>query len=364
MTVTAVSDPITLPADGPDEMGREIAEGPAAVEATLGALARPGPAVADRLADAARTVVVGTGASMVMAQAAVPLWRMARRALGDHRPVLVREATGVVFGVDGEALREGDVVVAISYRGTSPETVGAAEVARRAGCPVIAVTRDGGSPLATAATAVVGIHCGAEETGAATKSELATLAALLAMGGALALDEVGVAALRRRLEAAVRDWERCAALGRSLAASERLWAVGLGSGEGVVRAACLLWHEKVTRPAVPLSVSDFRHGPAEATRAADGVLVIDVAPSTEAQRGYLALLASELRQLACTVAWVGPDAPSDLGGIAVADRGPEATLEATLRVQQLARATAHAAGTYVEEFRVLKEIVKPSPPLA
>lgn len=354
----------TVGPDGPDAMGRELAEGPGAVDATLAAIEAAGDGVIGAMRRARRVVLVGTGASMAMAETAAPLLRLADRGGGDPRPVLLREASSVAFGVDGEDVADGDVVIVVSYRGTSPETVAAAQVARRAGAPVIAVTRPGSSPLAEAATLVTEVLCGEEERGAATKSELATLAALLALGRALPTDEDARHRLRAGLGTAARDWAPCAALGRDLARSERTWVVGLGVGEGVARAASLLWHEKVVRPAAALSVSAFRHGPVEAARQGDAVVVIDVGPSGASQAMYLDLLASELRQLGCVVAWVGPRPPEGMPGVGLAGRDAAASLEATLRVQQLARATALAAGTYAERFRVLLDIVRASPPLS
>lgn len=349
--------------DGPEEMGRELAEGPQAVQATLAAIDASNDVVAGLLRRARRLVLVGTGASMAMADTAAPLWRIAARSRGDARPLLLREASSVAFGVDGEDIGASDVVIIVSYRGTSPETVAAAELARRAGAPVIAVTRPDPSPLTDVATRLVEVRCGHEERSAATKSELATLAALLALGTVLPTDAGSRDGLRARLEAAVRDWEPCALLGQALARSEHTWVLGLGAGEGVARAASLLWHEKVVRPAVPLSPSAFRHGPAEAVRQGDAVVVIDIGPSSASQVMYLDLLASELRRLECVSAWIGPRRPDAMDGIDLADRDAAAGLEATLRVQQLARATAIAAGTYVERFRVLLDIVRPSPPL-
>ncbi len=350
--------------DGPDRMGRELAEGPESVTATLAAL-DAAPGVARGLLDGARrTVIVGTGASLVMAQAAVPAWRAARRAQGDERPVLVREASAVAFGVDGEVLADGDVIVAISYRGSSPETVGAAEQARRAGRPVVAVTRPGATPLAGAAAAVVEVRCGEEEKGAATKSELATVAALLALGGALATGDAARSALEARLRGVVQDWASCAALGGDLARAAHTWAVGFGAGEGIAGAASLLWHEKVIRPAVGASVSTFRHGPVEAVRPGDAVVVIDVGPSGPSHVTYMGLLAREVRALGAVAVWIGPQPPEGVRGVPLADRGTGAILEATLRVQQLARAAALAAGTYAEDFRVLLDIVKAAPPIA
>lgn len=69
-SVAATIDPSGLAPDGPDSMGREICEGPAAVEAM-------------------RVVLIGTGASFAMCEAAAPFFT---------RPLaIVREASRIVF---------------------------------------------------------------------------------------------------------------------------------------------------------------------------------------------------------------------------------------------------------------------------
>jgi len=353
----------SLASDGPDHLGREIHEGPAAVEATLAAFEQVAPAVHAANLAASRIVLVGTGASLEMALAAAPAWRTAARARGDRRPLVVREASAVAFGSDGEALEAADFVIVVSYRGTSPETVAAARLARNAGCAVAAVTRDAPSPLAGAVDLVVELACGAEEKGAATKSELATLAALQAMGGVLPADAALRAAVRLRLQRAADDWPAAAAFGPALARAGQVWFVGFGPGHGIARAGHLLWHEKARRIAAAPTLSEYRHGPVEAARPGDVVLLVDTAPSTPAQAGYLDLLEAELATLDCRAIRVGPGVAPD-HGLATEDRGPVGSLEALLRVQQVVRAAVHAGGWYAEEFRALGTVVRPSPDLA
>ena len=89
--------------------------------------------------------------------------------------------------------------------------------------------------------------------------------------------------------------------------------------------------------------------------------------------GYLELLVGELRQLGAAVVWLDTGVP---GGLAPAGAeivplpaaptpdaifGAVRLLGATLRLQQLARGTAHAGGTYVDGFRVLRRVVQAAP---
>jgi glucosamine--fructose-6-phosphate aminotransferase (isomerizing) len=356
---------------GPDEMGREIAGGPDAVEGAIAEVMRSRKAIAQLREGTRRTVLVGTGASLAVARTAAPSWRRAQRgsqlrsADGGVRPVLVRESSAIVFGgADGEILDPGDLVVAISQSGGSPETLTAARLAVSAGCRVVGVTADAGSPLVEAATLALVTPSGHEE-GAATKSALSTLAVLLAIPGALGTDRSARSELAGRLRDIVRDWLEAARFGARLAAAERTWIIGLGTADGLATAAGLLWHEKVHRLVFPASVSEFRHGPVEAAGADDAVLLIDVDEPLPGRTAYLDLLRRELAALGPTVVEVsaGAGVGEAPGGATLPVSGSTAVaaVEALLRVQQLARATAVAAGTYRDGFDVLRGIVTAAP---
>jgi fructoselysine-6-P-deglycase FrlB-like protein len=355
--------------DGPDEMGRELAQGPDAVAATLARLDRERQGVEAASATATRIVVVGTGASLAMARAAAPTLRIAelQRARDPWgvpvavRPVVVRESTEAVFGgVDGDRFRPADLVIAISQSGESPETVAAARRAAAAGAVTVALTAHESSPLAGLATRTILVPID-EERGAATKSELATLAALLALGGALPTDEPAVDALRDWLSDIVDGWPDLEPEIAALAVAGRTWITGLGPTAGLAYAGCLLWHEKVHREVAGTSVSEFRHGPVEACGPTDAVLVVAPARRSPDLDAYLGLVDRELRELRASlvrldVAELCERLPS---GLPCETAG---LLGALLQMQQLARGTAHAAGTYVDGFHVLRRVVRAAPP--
>jgi fructoselysine-6-P-deglycase FrlB-like protein len=359
--------------DGPDEMGRELAEGPEAVAATLRLLGEHARVLQASLGTAERLVLLGTGASLAMARAAAPSWRSLERAGSRPRAVLVRESTEAVFGgVDGDAFRSGDLVVAISQSGSSPETLAAARLAVDAGARVLAVTAHETSPLAGVGAARVVLPID-EERGAATKSELATLAALLGLAGGLTADPAEIAAARSWLSGLVDSWQAVLPAVTRLAAARRTWIVGLGPTAGLAHAGSLLWHEKVHRQTVGTTVSEFRHGLVEPVGPRDAALVIAPWPCSSGLAGYLELLVGELRQLGAAVVWLDTGTP---GGLAPAGAeivplpaapaldaifGAVRLLGATLRLQQLARGTAHAGGSYVDGFRVLRRVVQAAP---
>ena len=69
--------------------------------------------------------------------------------------------------------------VAISQSGKSPDLLRAAQAAKDAGARVLALVNVEDSPLAAMADTVIPLHAGAENSVAATKSYLASLAAIL-----------------------------------------------------------------------------------------------------------------------------------------------------------------------------------------
>lgn len=347
MTGPPAHGPSKLAFDGPDSMGRETAEGPAAVEATL--LGMSDGSSARLVAGARRVLLVGTGASLAMAEAAAPLFV--------HPAAIAREASSLVFGdLDGRTIEPGDVVVAVSMSGRSPETRAATGAARRASVPLVAVTARADSPLAAAVDEVVLTPIG-EETGAATKSELSAFAALAALAAALPMESTEVGRLRDRLEATAADLDPMMAAGAIVARSRGCWALGFGPALGVARATALLLHEKARRPTIFCTPSEFRHGPIEASGAEDAVILVDagLAPNDDRTR-YLDRLARELSELGVPLIAVGGAGPGALAD-AIGASPAEAILHALLRVQQLARIAAISGGTYQEDFLVLRAVV-------
>jgi glucosamine--fructose-6-phosphate aminotransferase (isomerizing) len=332
---------------GPDEMGRELAEGPDAVVSTIVEVERLRPRLTPLVEGARRIVLIGTGASLAMARVSAPVWR-ARLPRGTD--LLVRQASEAVLGdADGWHGESSDLVVAISQAGSSPETLAAARQAGAIGARVLAVTASSNSPLAASSTLTCLVASG-HEHGASTKSALATLAALLAIAGALPTDAAVRAATGLRLRGIVDAWESVISAGRSLADARQTWFLGFGPGQGIAEAGALLWHEKVARQAAAVTPSEFRHGPIEAAGSDDAVILVDIDPPDARRDAYLERLRAELGELDVAVVELRPD-PGEL---------EQRALAALLRVQQLSRATALAAGTYRDGFAVLRRVVTPA----
>ena len=106
------------------------------------------------------------------------------------------------------------LVLAISQSGRSDDLIAFAVNAKRSGALTVAITNDGGAPLAAACDIVLPIGAGPELSVAATKTFVATAAVLMRLTAAWADDARLLAALPRlpgRLAAAASlDWSGCA----------------------------------------------------------------------------------------------------------------------------------------------------------
>lgn len=347
--------------DGPDEMGRELARGPDAVADTLAEADRLAERVASERAASDRLVLVGTGASLAMAIAAAP-WFRANDPVGRERPVVVREACAAALGdLDGEAFRSGDLVIAISVSGSSPETVAAARLARAQGARILAVAAPPGSPLADGADLLLRVPM-EREHGASTASALGTLAGLAALAGACATGLQAASSTRDALAALVADLDPVVPAGRLISGARHVWLAGFGPAEGLARAGALLLHEKALLPAVGTTPSEFRHGLIEATQPGDVLVVVDLVPRDPRRAAYAGQLSREVAGAGVgqVVIAVGSDAIPPAPGSLVpvpGEPGSLAMLAALLRIQQLGRVVAHARGTYEDGFRYLRTIV-------
>ena len=149
-------------------------------------------------------------------------------ALYGHGPVFRRASQGLRPGSCGGLVcrRAGllaepsAAVVIVSKSGKSPKSLEAAEASRRAGNRVIAITSDGASPLAAAASDVMLTPIG-DERGAATKSETAALVALLALTGLIPTDPNAVDRILALLCDVVADESSVAAAGSAAGAARQ-----------------------------------------------------------------------------------------------------------------------------------------------
>jgi glucosamine--fructose-6-phosphate aminotransferase (isomerizing) len=176
---------------------------------------------------------------------------------------IVASAAPSVSSIYGAEQRVDEMLcLAISQSGRSPDLVAMVESARAAGACTIALVNDEATPLADAAECVIPLCAGPEKAIAATKSYIASLAALVhivaAWTGDDALMDALDAAPSQLAEAWTIDW---APLVDRLADAEGLYVLGRGLGLGIAGEAALKLKETCGLHAEPFSVAEVRHGP-------------------------------------------------------------------------------------------------------
>ncbi len=153
-------------------------------------------------------------------------------------------------------------VLGLSQSGASPDLVSVMQAARAGGALTVALVNEVNSPLAAAAEYVVPLHAGAEKAVAATKSYLATLAALLQFTAILQQDTILHRALHALPEslvaAAACDWS--AAVTTYLPAHNTL-VIGRGASYPIAQEAALKYKETARIHAEAFSGAELLHGP-------------------------------------------------------------------------------------------------------
>jgi glucosamine--fructose-6-phosphate aminotransferase (isomerizing) len=177
--------------------------------------------------------------------------------------ILTTSASPSVASVYGSAPDAADMLaLAISQSGRSPDILAAAEAAQRSGARLVVLVNDEDSPLARMADVLLPLRAGQERSVAATKSYIASLAAVVQLVAGWAKDkELGQALanapglLRTAWEA---DWS---AVGELLSDARGLYAIGRGLGLAVAHEAALKFKETCGLHAEAFSAAEVRHGP-------------------------------------------------------------------------------------------------------
>ena len=165
-----------------------------------------------------------------------------------------------VYGVKQD-LRD-CVFLAISQSGRSPDLVSAARAAKLAGATVIALVNTDDSPLAAIADYQLPLCAGVEQSVAATKSYIASLAAIVHLVAAWTEDKTLLDALKSAPDALARAWQLDwnAAL-PTLRDTRHLYVIGRGVGLGIAQEAALKCKETSGLHAEAFSGAEVRHGP-------------------------------------------------------------------------------------------------------
>ena len=148
----------------------------------------------------------------------------------------------------------GKLVLAISQSGNSDDLIAFASHAKGAGALTVAVTNETASPLAAACEFVLPVGAGPERSIAATKTFVATAAALLRLVCAWVEDANILNAVRRLPDGLPlhRGWTGVEP--RSAFNSTRLATIGRGPTLGMVREAALKLKETCNLPPRPSAV--------------------------------------------------------------------------------------------------------------
>ncbi|HSE60075.1 MAG TPA: SIS domain-containing protein, partial [Nitrospiraceae bacterium] len=157
---------------------------------------------------------------------------------------------------------ESQLFLAISQSGRSDDLIETALSARTAGALTVAIVNDVDSPLAATCDIVLPMAAGLESSVAATKTFIASLAALLNLVAAWA-DEASLEAALDRLpgrlaEATHLDWS-CAI--DAISRANSLVTLGRGPTLAIAQEAALKLKEVCNLHAEAYSGAEFQHGP-------------------------------------------------------------------------------------------------------
>lgn len=237
----------------------------------------------------------------------------------------------------------GFLAVAVSQSGRTPEILTTLQRMQAAGAAGLAITNDGGSPLARAAQATLALDVGPERAVPATKTVTATMAAFAIVAAAL-----GTAPFTREQAAELPRWvawvlddpEPAEVLAAQLADATRLVCVGRGLMYSAALEAALKLKETTRIPAEGFSAADLRHGPIAVIEPGFPVLALHAEGPARAD---MCELVDDLRGRGAEVAVVSDQ---DGATLPLPPGLPEALapIVAVVRAQQLALALARRRG--------------------
>jgi glucosamine--fructose-6-phosphate aminotransferase (isomerizing) len=237
---------------------------------------------------------------------------------------------------------EGVLFIAISQSGASPDLLAAARAARDAGALVIALVNAEDSPLARTAHHALPLRAGVETSVAATKSYIASLAAIVHLVAGWTQDRELQLALEQAPDQLVLAWQLdWGAATEHLRSASSLFVIGRGLGLGIAQEAALKLKETCGLHAEAFSAAELRHGPMALVRAGFPIFVF--LQNDETREGVEAL-ARELSAVGADVMVAGTEVP---GAVVLPTLDANAAIEPLLMIQsfyRLANALAIARG--------------------
>lgn len=187
----------------------------------------------------------------------------AKYLIETHLGIITSSAAPSVSSVYGVKQDMRDCVfLAISQSGRSPDLLIAARAAKAAGAVVVALVNADNTPLAALADYVLPLCAGNEQSVAATKSYIASLAAIVHLIAAWTADNILLDALAGAPEMLGKAWalDWSAAM-PTLRNTSHLFVIGRGVGLGIAQEAALKCKETCRLHAEAFSGAEVRHGP-------------------------------------------------------------------------------------------------------
>jgi glucosamine--fructose-6-phosphate aminotransferase (isomerizing) len=207
---------------------------------------------------------------------------------------------------------------------------------------VVALVNATDSPLARAAQHVVPLRAGVESSVAATKSYIASLAAIVHLIASWTQDNDLQAALEQAPDLLERAWHLdWSGAVEHLRHANSLYVIGRGLGLGIAQEAALKLKETSGLHAEAFSGAELRHGPMALV--GEGFPVLSFAQHDETRESIEAL-ASELNRMGADVMLAGSAVP---GVLELATLRAHPAIEPLLMIQsfyRLANALAVARG--------------------
>ena len=287
-------------------MYREAAESAAVVQAQLDRNRDRAEALGARLRKLAPRAVVTCARGSSDHAATFAKYLVETRA-----GVITASAAPSVLSVYGARQGLADCLfLAVSQSGRSPDLVANARSAKEAGACVVALVNDEGSPLAQEADYCLPLAAGEEKSVAATKTYIASLAAIAHLVAAWRRDAALFEALARLpgqlAQAWALDWEPAVA---RLAPASHLFVIARGVGLAVAQEAALKCKETCALHAESFSAAEVRHGPQALMR--PGLPALFLAQDDDTRPG-VETLATEWAARGVAVIAAGCEAPGAL----------------------------------------------------
>src|SRR5271155_4755414 len=213
-----------------------------------------------------------------------------------------------IYGVTQDV--RGCLFIAISQSGRSPDLLASVASAKASGATILALCNSADSPLMAAADLAIELHAGPERSVAATKSYLASLAAIARLIAAWTEDAELDAALAQLPDLMDRSWalDWSAAL-PELEEAENLYVVGRGLGLGAAQEVALKCKETCGIHAEAFSSAELRHGPYTLLRKGFPALLL---AQQDATRPGIEALAIELGRRGVPVLLAGGNASGSI----------------------------------------------------